>query len=220
MILRHCIKLSYMNNKPLIIICIDFSKAYDSIKRDELIKIMMEYKIDPRIIKLITKLYLEDKTHVTINEGSAQINITSGIRQGCTVSTTLFKLITYKIIQSLDLLAKGYKDYQFKINSLFYADDGMILCDSVDGAEESIEKLQEVGNRYGLQINTEKCTATIFNMEEKPDKIKEIQVKNNFKYLGLTINNNRQCFTEHKKMLINKATKLANMTYSTIAKSC
>ena len=53
---------SYLANKPLVIVSMDFSKAYNSIKGDELIKKMKEFKIDPKIIKLIAALYQGDKT--------------------------------------------------------------------------------------------------------------------------------------------------------------
>lgn len=66
----------------------------------------------------------------------------SGIHQGCTASTTLFKLVTFKIIK--EELNKGFKN-EFKISSLFfYADDGMLLTTSTKEAEEVVDKT--VGN--------------------------------------------------------------------------
>lgn len=61
-----------------------------------------------------------------------EINITPPIKQGCTVSTTLFKLATYIIINELNTPCTGFKDEHFTIQTLFYADDGMSLSQSVD----------------------------------------------------------------------------------------
>ena len=55
-----------------------------------------------------------------------EINITSGIRQGCTGSTTLFKLLTYIITSKIEEKGKGFMNEMFKISALFYADDGML----------------------------------------------------------------------------------------------
>ncbi len=46
----------------------------------------------------------------------------------------------------------GYMDDTFKINSLYYADDVMILADSIEGAERRIDELMEVSGEYGLKI--------------------------------------------------------------------
>ena len=53
----------------------------------------------------------------------------SGIRQGCTGSTTLFKIVTFKIMQKFEELNRGFKDENFNLTSLFYADDGMLMAE-------------------------------------------------------------------------------------------
>ena len=94
-VLQYCIEKSYRMKKELIVTCIDYSKAFDSIKRDKIIEALMQYRIQPKIIDTIAKIYQDDFTEIQICELRKTINITSGIRQGCTGSTMLFKLITY-----------------------------------------------------------------------------------------------------------------------------
>ena len=49
--------------------------------------------------------------------------VASGIRQGCTISSVLLKLITYMIMNELDQKGHGYKDEKlFALKSLFFAD--------------------------------------------------------------------------------------------------
>ncbi len=82
---------------------IDFRKAFDYIKREKLIEALKTYKVDSKIIDCIQKIYTGDKTIITLNEGSkAEIEITNGIRQGCTGSTTLYKIVTYMILDELE----------------------------------------------------------------------------------------------------------------------
>ena len=46
------------------------------------------------------------------------------------------------------------------------------------------------------------------------------KVTNTIKYLGVTINDSRICFKKHKELMMIMARRLANMTYSVIARSC
>ena len=57
-------------------------------------------------------------------------------------------------------------------------------------------------------------------MEQTPESIEGISVTNEIKYLGITITNKRNMFQEQKNKTIHKAQRLANMTYSVIARSC
>lgn len=67
---------------------IDYSKAFDSVDRGEMINIMKEYKFNEKIIEVRAKIY----------QGMIEeIEITSGIRQGCTSSALLLNVVTYEI---------------------------------------------------------------------------------------------------------------------------
>ena len=82
--------------KSLIVTAIDFKKAFNSIKRHKLIEVLIYYRVHPLIIDLIAKVYTEDKTYLQLNEEvRSEMMVTSGIKQGCTGSITIFKLITY-----------------------------------------------------------------------------------------------------------------------------
>ena len=65
--------------KELIVTCIDYSKAFDSIKRDKIIEALMHYRIHSKIIDTIAKIYQNDFTEIQIGELRENINITSGI---------------------------------------------------------------------------------------------------------------------------------------------
>lgn len=57
-------------------------------------------------------------------------------------------------------------------------------------------------------------------MKEQPENIENIKVTEKIKYLGLEIDNKRNYFKSQKKNIMEKAQRLANVTYSVIAKSC
>ena len=52
---------------------------------------MIKYKIDPKVIDIIAKVNTGDRTIVKMGERIEEIEVGSGIRQGCTASTVFFK---------------------------------------------------------------------------------------------------------------------------------
>lgn len=80
LILQYCIENSFINCKPLIVASIDYSKAFDSIKREKRVETLKEYKIHPKVIDVITKIYEDDKTYVKLPDVETEIKVTSGIR--------------------------------------------------------------------------------------------------------------------------------------------
>jgi len=54
-ILRYCIENSFVMKKNLVVISIDFAKAYDSIKRDEMVNILIESKLNPKVSQSKTR---------------------------------------------------------------------------------------------------------------------------------------------------------------------
>ena len=69
---------------------------YDSIKREQIVETLKFYKIDSNIINSVVSIYTGDETTITLRDNvQLKLSISSGIRQGCTLSTTIFKMITY-----------------------------------------------------------------------------------------------------------------------------
>merc|ERR1712030_212411 len=112
--------------RPLYLAFIDFKKAYDSIDRRKLIELLVDYKVNPQIIDIIVQMYNEDYTVIQLGNMKQKINVTGGIRQGCCISTLLFKMVTFKIIEALRK-EKKYKVGKFDDNSIWLADDATRL---------------------------------------------------------------------------------------------
>ena len=212
-ILQHLVGKSFKREKPLVVISIDFSKAYDSIDRKKMIETMVKYKIHPNIIDIVAKVYQDDFTNIVVGDHEERIEISSGIRQGCTGSTTLFKLITYEIIKELEKNGEGLEMEDTQINSLFFADDSLTMADSIEKARKNLKILTEISESYGLKINKEKSNILLYNSTENIKEIEGIQVTDKIKYLGITIDNKNELFESHKKHIVEKAKTYANMMY-------
>ena len=181
---------------------------------------MQKHKLHPKAIDIIINIYKNEKTVLTKeNEFLDDIEITSGIKQGCNSSGTLFLLITYLIIDELNKMKIGFKTKQLKINNLFFADDGILIAETVQETAALIQKLKEIGHECGLEINNNKSSIYMTKNQENIKEISNIQVVKEFKYLGVTINQGKDIFKNHKIKKIRKSKQLSNMILSVIQRS-
>ena len=123
------------------------------------------------------------------------------------------------IIEELNNRGSGYQDDIININSLYFADDGLLLANSIEEAAVNLKIVIQVSRHFGLEINTTKSNIMIFNMKEQPDNVEDIEVVNKIRCLVLEIDK-RNYFKSQRIKIIEKARKMANMTYFIIEKGC
>ena len=219
--LNYCIEESYTDKKSLFIISIDYSKAFDSLDRGKIIEVLKEYKIHESVIDVIAKIYQGDSTDIYINRKMyTKMEITSGIRQGCNASALLFVLVTYKIIEHLKDLNKGFRKGNIEVPVLYYIDDGLIITNSIKDTELIIKEIEEKSSEYGLKLNKEKCSILVINKREELENIKGIKVNDEIKYLGVMIGKNRDCYKKQREISIQKANRMTNCMYSIMGNAC
>jgi len=220
-ILRYCVEESLKMKSKLYVAAIDFSKAFDSVNREKMIEVLKKYKIESRIIQQISRVYDGDSTEVYLRDGMHErIDIHSGIRQGCTVSALLFKLVTYEIMDEVDECVRGFSNETIKLTSLFFADDALLLASTEGELKRSLRIMIEKSKYYGLELNKQKSNIVIFNEQlEEKEEIDGIKVVKEIKYLGVSITNSRKIFDTHKKYMTEKALKLSNVTAVVVERS-
>merc|ERR1711874_943895 len=125
---------------------IDFKKAYDSIDRRKLIEVLVDFKINPQVIDMIVQMYQNDNTIIKLGNMEKKVEVTSGIRQGCCISTPLFKMVTFKIIDELRKKEK-YKIRKFCDNSLWLADDATLIAEDLDTLLDLLDCLSVAGGK-------------------------------------------------------------------------
>ena len=158
--------------KSLIVISVDFKKAYDSIKREKIIEVVKDYKIHPKVIDATAEIYEGDTTQINIDyDLETELDITRGIKQGCTGSTTIFKLITCKIIDKIEREGKRFENNHIKLGALFFADDELVIATNIEETKGNMKILVEICRECGLDINKEKSNILIFNMVDKSEEI-------------------------------------------------
>ena len=155
----HIYTLGYIANKSyestrkksLYFAFIDFKKAYDSIDR-RLIEVLVKFRVNPQIINLIVQMYEGDRTIIQLGRMKECIEVTGSIRQGCSISTLLFKMVTFTMIDDLRNLAEKYKIGEFIDNSLWLADDATIIANSIPNLLKLLEVLEKTGEANGLKM--------------------------------------------------------------------
>ena len=199
---------------------IDFSKAYDSIDRRKMIETMKEYNINIRIIEMIVQMYSQDSTTIKLGNMREKIEVTSGIRQGCCISTLLFKLVTFKIIEELRSKGKRYKIDKYEGNSVWLADDSTLIASNIRDMETNIEILKNTARIYGLKVNEDKSKVLQVRGTERPRRIGGLEVVERVKYLGVTLGGvGRDIFKYERENLIERAQKKATAMKMYIKKS-
>lgn len=72
-----------------------------ALKERKIIETLKNYEVHPKVITPIANIYSQDSSTIRSGELNKDTNITRGIRQGCTGSITLFKVITFQIIEEI-----------------------------------------------------------------------------------------------------------------------
>lgn len=89
----HLLEYCKRNNIPAYLMLLDQEKAFDRVSRDYLHVVMNRFGFPDTIKNAIKALYANTTAQIAINgQLSRQINLQSGVRQGCPLSPTLFAL--------------------------------------------------------------------------------------------------------------------------------
>ena len=92
--LRNIIEQCIEWNVPLYINFIDFKKAFDSVHRESLWKILRAYGIPHKIVTIMRTFYEHFECSVIVENTLAEsFPVKSGVRQGCILSPILFLVV-------------------------------------------------------------------------------------------------------------------------------
>lgn len=179
--------------KDVFLCFVDYEKAFDKVKHEKLMEVLQKLDIDGKDIQCIQNLYWNQKAHVRNNDGyTNDIDIRSGVRQGCILSPLLFNLYTEALFnEALEDVEKGIKVNGEFINNIRYADDTTLISDNLPDLQILLNNIQKSSDLYGLNINISKTKIMIISRNKVPYINAQLVINNNpiervtsFKYLG------------------------------------
>jgi hypothetical protein len=86
-----------------------------------------------------------------------------GLRQGEVLSPILFSLFIEDLETNLQCTGNpGISLDQLSLFLLLFADDLVLLAETPDDLQESLDKLQEYCLKWGLSVNTSKTKTMVF----------------------------------------------------------
>jgi hypothetical protein len=124
------------------------------------------YGIHGKILNLIKEFY-EDSVHSVayFEKKSNPIFSTVGVKQGCTLSPTLF-VVLMDFIMRIPVQNKYrgiHRGLQDRLEDLDFTDDICLLSSSFKDMESKINELVEAASEFNLKINANKITEMRIN---------------------------------------------------------
>ena len=208
--MRIIIEQSLEWQTPLYTVFVDFQKAFDSVDRDVIWRLMHHYGFPPKFVAIIQQLY-EDATCQVIHDGklTEPFSVQTGVRQGCLLSPTIFLMVVDWVMRQSTAGQKTGIQWTFtkQLEDLDFADDISLLSHKQQDAQEKLCRVAEEAKKTGLQINIGKTEAMRINNKQQDllrlhqENIKEVD---KFVYLGSVVSKDGGT-DEDIKCRINKA---------------
>jgi len=173
---------------------IDFKKAYDSVRREVLYKILIEFGISKKIVRLIKMSLTETYSRVRVGKiVSDSFPIRNGLKQRDALSPLLFNFTLEYAIRRVQVNQDG-----LKLNGtqqlLVYADNVNILGGGIHILKENAEAIVAATREIGLEVSADKTKYMVMSRDQNAGRIQSVRVDNNtfervevFKYLGTTL---------------------------------
>ena len=227
--LRNIIEQSTEWQHTLYVNFVDFVKAFDSVHRHSLWKLLRAYGIPPpHLVEIIKSFY--DNFTCCVGDGDILFEVHTGVRQGCVMSTFLFNLVVDWIMhRTTEDQVRGIRWTPFSyVEDLDYADDIALLSHTHTHIQEKMQCLNTFAKQIGLSIGSKKTEIMALNATNtRPVQIgnEELHYTDRFTYLGSIISRDGGTDLDIQSRL-NKARNSLNMmnkvwrspTYSTRTK--
>ena len=216
---RQLLEKSREQRVPISIAFIDLQKAFDTVNREALLKVVERFGCPPVFVSMLRALHAG--TVATVAAGSdcsEPFAVTVGVKQGCVLAPVLFNVY----LLAVSMLALGGERrseaggvdlrYRFEggafnlqrlkartrvshstVRDLQYADDAAIVCSNADELQRELDVQNIAYTRMGLRMNARKTEVMHGAVESDPTPItlgqSTLPVTTNFTYLGSIISN-------------------------------
>ena len=189
---------------------VDFKAAYDSVWREALFYKLHKIGIDGHILHIIKSMYQNTTSCVKIQHLGTTVpfEVNLGLKQGCTLSPTLFLIFINDIVKDISCNETRFNDI------LMFADDITFNATTPEILQTMMDKLSVYSAKWKLTVNVQKTKYIVFCKSGKFDETntiyyngKKIENVKEFEYLGVifTISNKFNRAIENNRLKASKA---------------
>ena len=136
--LKQLIEKRLSVNQEVHLLFIDLSKAYDNVPVSKLWEVLQNTNINHTLIQAIQEIYRDSKIKIKIGKKvSAGFTVSKGLRQGCCISPTLFKIYIDTVLQQLKRKCRGM-GISIDVTHIFtlqFADDQVLVAQDKEDLE-------------------------------------------------------------------------------------
>ena len=163
--IRQILEKKWEYNEEVHQIFIDFMKAYDSVRREVLYKVLIEFGIPKKLVRLIKMSLTETYSRVRVGKNvSDRFPTRNGLKQGDVLTPMLFNFALGYFIGRVQVNRDGLKlDDTHQL--LAYADDVNILAGSIHALKENAEALVAATRENGLEGSADKTKYMVMSRD-------------------------------------------------------
>lgn len=194
--LRIILEQSTEFQTPLYLAFIDFEKAFDSLQRSVIWKVLREYGVPIKLLNIIKETYDGYECQVVHqNKLTDPFSVQTGVKQGCLLSPILFLMVLDKVMRKVNEGKRRGIRWKVteRLEDVDYADDLCLLSHNISDMKEKIKDLVEAGKKVGLRINEGKTKEMRINNSHNDNlsiNNQAIERVQQFQYLGSMVSEN------------------------------
>lgn len=195
--LRVIVEQSNEWQAPVVLLFVDFERAFDSLDRNVMFDVLASFGIPPKLLGIIRSMYQGANCRV-IHRGELgrEFQVASGVKQGCILSPLLFLLVLDWVMTRVNNSQRGIAWQHLsgsRLEDLDFADDICLFASTRNAMEEKLKRLIHYGQQVGLRVNVGKSKLMRLNLPGsfQPLRIgdEDIEEVESFCYLGCIIAN-------------------------------
>ena len=169
--------IDYYTNRSgdVYMLALDATKAFDRVDFTKLFGILFERNVNPVYIRLLLKMYLDQKIRVNFNGSTSEyFNVSNGVKQGGVLSPVLFSCYVNGLIDKLQNCQMGCYVSDLYVGCVAYADDIVLLSPTIEALKRQILIAEDFAKEHAMLFNGTKSKLMSFS---KIHKSKDIIVK-------------------------------------------
>ena len=148
-------------NKDVCLCFIDYTKAIDRVRHDDLVRQLTQFKGDGKDLRIIKNMHSEQRACMKAsNDFSSFKKIQRGVRQGC-VLFSLYSENTLRLLKDFPGIKFGGK----MINNLRYADDTVLTAENEKELQILLDIVVKGSHKKGLELNCKKTEVMVVSQK-------------------------------------------------------